>query len=118
MTRMIEAIAYPANKKGPSMGQKFKRWVKQNPDAIVVGGIFTLIIGLTVWAVIADAKAIHLEELEYEEYMKNLGEWIRHENSLGKSVYQLMDGSYIAVDAADSGFRTATDVVTMAASAA
>lgn len=109
---MIDAIVYPADKKGPSMGQKFKRWVKQNPDAIVVGGIFTVIIGLTVWAVIADTKAMQLEALEYEEYMKNLSEWIRHENSLGKSVYQLMDGSYIAVDAAQTGFNDALNVAT------
>jgi hypothetical protein len=115
---MIDAIPFPADKKGPSMGQKFKRWVKQNPDAIIVGGVFTLIIGLSIWAVIADTKAMELEAREYDEYLKNLSEWIRHENALGKAVYQLMDGSYISVPAAEAGFDAATQVITATASAA
>lgn len=118
MKEPLEAIIYPADKEGPSMGQKFMRWVKQNPDTIVVGGVITLIVGFSIWAVIADSKAMQLEAKEYDEYLKNLSEWIRQENGLGKSVYQLMDGSYISVPASEIAQGGATAVTNVMASAA
>lgn len=94
---IIEAIVYPSDRKGPTVKQKFVRWVKLNKEPIIVGSVFVGFMGLVIWAAVKDAQWMEQEQAEYAKYLSDLSEWIRQENGLGKTVYQLMDGSYISV---------------------
>jgi hypothetical protein len=66
--------------------QNCKAFVKDHSDVIVMGAVYTA-LGAAVTSVAVYA-AKQAEELE---------DWTREQNFAGKTVYELADGSHIAV---------------------
>lgn len=78
------------SKNKPSKLAKIKNKIKENPEETVFWTLATLVgagfTALTVYAI-----------KEENKQARELDAWVKSENSKGNSVFQLIDGSYLAV---------------------
>lgn len=84
--------------------EKFKNWVKKNPDVIPVVTTATAVTGFVVIVVVASVKQQKTSAADLIVARENLKawlisatEWLNEETAKGNAVYRLDDGSYLTV---------------------
>ena len=73
------------------------RWIKENPDLVVVGAIYTTTIGGTIWIVREAIKAENVMIEAYNTEADRKNGLINDIYSKGHIPYQLDDGSILSV---------------------
>ncbi len=73
--------------------RKVKQWAKDHEDGVSTAAVYALAVAASAGIVVLYAWAYK----KAEEQQKELNDWTREQNFAGRAVYELADGSYIAV---------------------
>ncbi len=84
--------------------QKFKKWVTENQETILIGSIMTATVGAYAAVIVIAIKEQQKLDQEWAdvvnaeaEYRRDIMNWILEEKNSGNNVYPLDDDTYVVI---------------------